>query len=444
MSRIIRKIKASAPLAITRERVAAYARVSSGKDAMLHSLSAQVSYYSSLIQNNPKWEYAGVYADEAMTGTKDNRAQFQNLLEDCRAGKIDMILTKSVSRFARNTLTVLEVVRELKELNIDVYFEKENIHSRSGDGELMLTILASFAEAESISVSENCKWQIRKKFAEGELVNFKFMFGFDISNKVIKVNPYEAEIVRMVFGDYVSGMGTTAIAKKLREMKVDRPRGGKWTSERVAEMLKNEKYTGNSLLQKKFVLNPISKLLVRNRGELPQYYVQDSHPAIIDIEFFKEVQQLLAKNRDRFAGKRSKNTYPFTSKIICNQCGKYYNRKVNHGRVYWACSTYLHFGKETCSAGQIPEKILIKKVNEVLGLDAFDEEKFHQKIDVIQASDSKELTFILKDGREVKKTWQHKSRSKCWDDAMKQKAREDELRRRELRYNGEIGNGNTC
>ena len=147
-----------------RKRVAAYARVSSGKDAMLHSLSAQVSYYSEHIQSHPEWEYAGVYVDEALTGTKDDRDGFQRLLADCRAGKIDMVLTKSISRFARNTVTLLETVRELKTLGVDVYFEEQNIHSLSGDGELMLTILASYAQEESRSVSENCKWRIRNQF----------------------------------------------------------------------------------------------------------------------------------------------------------------------------------------------------------------------------------------------------------------------------------------
>ena len=167
MEKVIRKMEAGIPSLSQRRRVAAYARVSSGKDAMLHSLAAQVSYYSDHIQKNPEWEYAGVYVDEALTGTKDNREGFQRLLADCRAGKIDMVLTKSISRFARNTVTLLETVRELKTLGVDVYFEEQNIHSLSGDGELMLTILASYAQEESRSVSENCKWRIRQKFQQG-------------------------------------------------------------------------------------------------------------------------------------------------------------------------------------------------------------------------------------------------------------------------------------
>jgi site-specific DNA recombinase len=216
MERVVRKISALAPVIPKKKRVAAYARVSSGKDAMLHSLSAQVSYYSDYIQKHREWQFAGVYADEALTGTKDDRAEFQRLLNDCRDGKIDMVITKSISRFARNTVTMLETLRELKLINVDVYFEKENIHSISGDGELMLTILASFAQAESLSVSENCKWRIRKRFQAGEIANLRFMYGYNIKKGEITVDHKEAEIVRMIFADYISGMGCIDGLVKLR------------------------------------------------------------------------------------------------------------------------------------------------------------------------------------------------------------------------------------
>src|SRR5699024_140216 len=167
MGKVIRKMEADIPSFPLRKRVAAYARVSSGKDAMLHSLSAQVSYYSEHIQSHPEWEYGSVYVDEALTGTKDDRDGLQRLLAGCRAGKIGMVLTKSMSRVARNTVTLLDTVRELRTLGVDVYFEEQNSHSLSGDGELMLTILASYAQEESRSVSENCKWRIRQKFQQG-------------------------------------------------------------------------------------------------------------------------------------------------------------------------------------------------------------------------------------------------------------------------------------
>ena len=191
-----------------RKRVAAYARVSSGKDAMLHSLAAQVNYYSELIQRNPEWEYAGVYADEGLTGTKENRAEFQRMLRDCRDGKIDRILCKSISRFARNTVTLLETVRILKEMGISVYFEEQRIDTLSGDGELMLTILASFAQEESRSVSENCKWRVRKKFEQGISTGFR-MYGYDVQNGSFTIQPEEAEVVRRIFRMYLDSMASS-------------------------------------------------------------------------------------------------------------------------------------------------------------------------------------------------------------------------------------------
>jgi len=293
MTRIIREIKASAPIKLRKRRVAAYARVSSDKDSMHQSLSAQISYFSDYIQKNPEWEFVRIYADEAKTGTKDTRDEFQRMMSDCRDGKIDLIITKSVSRFARNTVMMLEVVRELKALNIDVYFEKENIHSISGDGELMLTILASFAQAESLSVSENCKWRIRKSYAEGESLNLRFIYGYEVSGRTIKINDHEAQIVRQIFSDYVSGIGATRIANELRNREILRPRGGVWTSAKVMKIIKNEKYIGDSLLQKRFVSDHLSKRLITNTGELPQYYVSNSHTAIVSRETFNQAQEIL-------------------------------------------------------------------------------------------------------------------------------------------------------
>ena len=241
MNRIIHKITPALPQAPKLLNVAAYARVSMEKETMLHSFSAQISYYSEKIQKHPGWSYAGVYADRALTGTKSERPEFQRLLADCRAGKIDLVLTKSISRFARNTVTLLETVRELKALGIDVFFEEQNIHSMSGDGELMLTILASYAQEESRSVSENCKWRIRKRFEAGELVNWRFMYGYRITKGHVEIEPEEAVIVRWIFQSYLDGLGVTQIARVLREGNVPCLNGGMWTANRVTHLLKNEK-----------------------------------------------------------------------------------------------------------------------------------------------------------------------------------------------------------
>lgn len=424
MSRNIRKIEPLVQELLAKKRVAAYVRVSSGKDAMLHSLSAQISYYSELIQKHRGWEYAGVYADEAITGTKEIRPDFQRLLEDCRNGKIDIVITKSISRLSRNTVTMLETVRELKELNVDVYFEKENIHSLSGDGELMLTILASFAQAESHSVSENCKWRIRKGFTEGKLVNLRFIYGYRINKGKIEINAEEVEIVRMIFKDYISGRGSKLIAKKLRELNVKKLRGGMWNSERVLDIIKNEKYTGNALLQKKYVKDHLTKTLVWNKGNLPQYYAEGTHTPIIDLDTFQKAQEILRRNRERYLGKKKSGKYPFTSKIVCGLCGKNYGHKNNQGRAAWNCSTYLKYGKDRCSSRQIPEDILYKVTTEALGISKFDEAYFEDKIKEIQVSEPHNLIFIFYDGTAVRKQWNYKSRSESWSREARQKARE--------------------
>lgn len=222
---------------VQRKRVAAYARVSSGKDAMLHSLSAQISYYNSYIGSRGDWQLAGIYADEALTGTRADRPEFQRMLADCREGKIDMIITKSITRFARNTVTLLEAVRELKLLGVDVHFEKESIHTLSADGELMLTLLASFAQEESRSVSENLKWRIRKKFEIGQGSTGR-MLGYRLKDGTLQIVPKEAAVVKTIFSAFLAGMGKNAIAKKLNQMEIPTMHGGPWTPITIHGVLK--------------------------------------------------------------------------------------------------------------------------------------------------------------------------------------------------------------
>ena len=296
---------------------------------MLHSLAEQVSYYSAYIQKHPGWAFAGVYADEAYTGTKDARPQFQCLLEACRAGKVDRILTKSISRFARNTLMLLETVRELKELGVAVYFEEQHIDSLSGDGELMLTILASFAQEESKSVSDNCKWRIRKDFSEGKPMNLMLLYGYRGENGKIEIDPEEAAIVKRVFSEYLRGDGSPTIAKRLREEGVPRRYGGEWTATAVREMLLNEKYTGDALLQKTYTADHLSKEKRYNRGELPQYYAEQTHPAIISHEVFERAQTISSARLAQLnVSKPTSARYPLSGKVICGLCGAHYNRRT--------------------------------------------------------------------------------------------------------------------
>jgi DNA invertase Pin-like site-specific DNA recombinase len=392
---------------------------------MLQSLAAQVSYYSGLIQQRPDWEYAGVYADEALTGTKDSRPEFKRMIADCRDGKVDLIITKSISRFARNTVTLLKTVRELKKLGVDVYFEEQNIHSISGDGELMLTILASYAQEESLSASENCKWRIRKRFENGELASLRFMFGYRIVKGKVKINPEQAAVVRMIFDDYIGGMGGGKIAQKLKEMNVATVRSGDWNGERVIAILKNEKYTGNALLQKKYVADHLTKKLVWNKGTLPMYFAEGTHPAIIDTATFEKAQAVMEQRRRRSGAKSaSGNLYPFSGIIQCGNCGKNYKRKVNAGRAAWQCSTFLKEGKAACHAKQIPEATLYAAGSELLGLDEFNAEIFIDKIAEIRVSEFNRLVFVFQDGRIAEKIWQDRSRRESWTDEMRRTARE--------------------
>ena len=431
----IRQVRPAATPILRRKRVAAYCRVSTGKDAMLHSLSAQVSHYSSYIQARPGWEYAGVYADEAFTGTKNERPKFQQMLSDCRAGKIDLILTKSISRFSRNTLTMLETVRELKTLGVDVFFEEQNIHSMSGDGELMLTILASFAQEESRSVSDNCKWRIRKDFSEGRPMNLPLLYGYKSMQGKIAVDEEEAAVVRSVFKEYLSGAGSPRIAARLREAAIPRRFGGTWTATAVIEMLSNEKYTGDSLLQKTYTEDHLSKKTKKNRGELDRYYAENTHPAIIDHETYERAQQIMARRREEINIRKPTGArYPLTGKIVCGRCGAHYNRRTRSTgrgsipRYTWQCLTYLSRGKRFCPAKQIPEETLNALTCEALGVEELTEIAAETLEEILVIGENR-LRFVFRDGRTEEKEWAWESRSGSWTPEMRRKASERMLRR---------------
>ncbi|MEA4915135.1 MAG: recombinase family protein [Christensenella sp.] len=413
-------------------RVAAYVRVSSLKDAMLESLSNQVSYYNDCIQRHAGWQYTGVYVDEGLTGTKDARPEFQRLLADCKSGKIDMIITKSTTRFARNTVTMLETVRMLKEIGVDVFFEKENIHSISGDGELMLTILASFAQEESRSVSENCKWRLQEKMKQGEQVGLRGMYGYNVSKNSISIEPDQAKIVRQIFDWYVSGDSSVVIAKRLNaagELTLNRVA---WCAKHVRDILKNEKYAGNTLLQKSYITDHLNKRKKRNHGELPQYYVEQSHAAIIDQETFDKAQTILTASFKRNQpAKPVCARYPLTGKIVCGNCGKHFQRKTTKGRISWHCSTYLEHGKSACPARQIPEETILRAATNTLGQEIFDETEFNRRIERIQVPEPNRFIFIFSNGDSIECDWAHRSRSGSWTDEMKQAARERDQKRRQ-------------
>ena len=413
-----------------KKRVAAYARVSSEKDAMLHSLAQQISYYTDLIQREPGWLFAGVYADEAYTGTKEARPEFQHLLADCRNGRVDMILTKSISRFARNTVTLLETVREMKALGIDIYFEEQRIHTMSADGELMLTILASYAQEESRSASENQKWRIRKGFREGELMCLRTMFGYRISkNDGVGIDPEQAKTVREIYARVIRGDSLNSIVRWLNHSGRYGAFGGGWTTPRLRDLIQNEKYTGNALLQKNYINNHIEKRKVKNRGELAQYYATETHPAIIDQATFDAAQEALARITAAHPAGKPKQHRAFTGMILCPECGIHYRFAVNHGLPRWVCSTFKKEGKAGCRSKMIPEEELIRITCEILDWDSFDEDAFREAVSHITAVYPFGLVFHLKDGTEQKAEWRLESRSKSWTPEMRAKAAVDARRK---------------
>lgn len=432
MERVIERVDLQIPMQPRALCVCAYARVSSGKDAMLHSLSAQVSYYNSLIQSHAGWLYCGVYSDEAITGTKSQRDGFQRMLASCRAGEIDLIITKSISRFARNTVTLLETVRELKSLGVDVFFEEQNIHTMSADGELMLTILASYAQEESLSASENQKWRIRKAFENGELVNLRFLFGYNITASGIQVNEKDAAIVREIFTRFNGGESLSSISRDLNGRGCERTFGGTWCADRIRNLLSNEKYTGNALLQKKYRNNHIDKKLVPNRGRLPMYYVAGSHEPIIDQTAFDKAQVRL-NEMARQAEKREKPTRStFSGLIRCGLCGSTYKRVTCRGKHFWNCTTFQTKGKAECPAKKIQAETLEALACEVLGTEVLAPDMVRSKITMIRAEKNNVVVFCMDDGSEIVKRWKDRSRAESWSPEMKEQARQRALQTRRV------------
>ncbi len=399
--RKISKIEPKLPVIQARKKVAAYARVSRDTERLMHSVSAQVSYYSALIQKNPEWEYAGVYADMGISGTDiSRRGEFLRMLADCEEGKIDIILTKSISRFARNTVDLLETVRHLKDLGIEVRFEKEHIHSLSEDGELMLTLLASFAQEESRSISENVKWGVRKRFQSGEIgAANKHILGYqyDEDEKKYVIIPEEAEAVRWMFQMYIDGVPLRGIAESMNSAGIRTTLGNDFQEASVRQLIFNEVYAGDIRRQKCYMADPITKTKVKNCGELPQYYMADCHEAIIDRETYAKVQAEM----ERRAGLVNP-AYPFTGKIKCGICGQSFTRRkgTTKGKEYvsWFCRAKKEVGM-TCTSRNYSEQNLMEICAKLMGTDSFDGTAFESSVRLISALPDGSLEVQFFDGQ---------------------------------------------
>ena len=330
-----------------------------------------------------------------------------------RQGLIDLVITKSVSRFARNTVDLLSVCRELREHGVDVYFENQDIHSVSSEGELMLTLLASIAQEQSRSDSENQKWRIRKNFEEGKPWNGTIL-GYRYMDGKFEIEPCEAETVRKIFSLYLSGWGYEKIAKVLTaDGDLTRYGHKDWEFTDVKRILKNYTYTGNLILQTTYRDNHINKKTLKNNGQLPKFQVIEAHEPIIDVDDYCRVQEEIqrrSESQNRIV--EPGNTYPFTSLITCQHCGKHYRRKTRSSGHFWICTTYNAKGKAACPSKQIPESALIEATEDI------------NSITAITACDDNTLLIKTADGSEYERRWTERSRADSWTPEMKAKASE--------------------
>ncbi|HEX3017159.1 MAG TPA: recombinase family protein [Caproicibacter sp.] len=375
-----------------KQRVAAYCRVSSGSEEQLSSYVAQINYYESYIKENSDYIFVGIYADEGISGTSmKKRDAFLRLMQDCRDGRIDMVITKSVSRFGRNTLDCLKSIRELKSFNVDVFFEKENIHTLRNEGEMLLTLISAVAQNESLNLSENVRWGIHRKYERGNVKSIpsgKFL-GYDKDeNGNLVINEEQAAVVRRIYQEFLDGYGYYTIAEHLTESKIPTEQGlTVWSCSLIKKILTNEKMKGDTLFQKTFNADHLTKHRVKNNGELPQVYLENTHPPIIEKDMWECVQLEFAR-QEEFIREHKMSRYhfhseqlPMSGKIICAECGRPLVRRQSKrlaemGEYYWCCPKYREGrftpnGPDTCCndlriPDALPEQMFIQAWNRLV------------------------------------------------------------------------------
>ncbi|HCS35963.1 MAG TPA: recombinase family protein [Sphaerochaeta sp.] len=411
----------------SKKRVAAYARVSVDSDELRQSLAAQISHYSAHIQSNPSWEYAGVYADAGISGTgMKYRSEFRRLIADCEKGKIDIILTKSISRFARNTVDLLKTVRSLRERNISVRFERENLDSLSPDGDLMLSILASYAQEESYSISENVKWGIRKRFSQGRFLAYN-IYGYRWVDDHFMIIEKEAEAIRFMYRAFADGMMLTEISSALAKQGIFNRKGLPFGKTSIMRFLDQEKYRGFSILQRTFVDDHITHQKKMNKGELPRFEVQGTHPVIIDEQLHKKVEAEREHRRQMGAVWWRRATC-FTGKIICAYCGSTftftpYSRTgelTAFQQGHYQCSHKRKNGAKTCPSKSLPvytlRQICCSSLGPLAGVspdDPFDEAWIDHHVDrIVVFTDT--LEFHLKSSDVLTTPWKNTAKRDAW------------------------------
>ncbi|MDR5586050.1 recombinase family protein [Clostridium aquiflavi] len=402
-------------------RVAAYCRVSTDSDEQAGSYEVQIEHYTEFIKKNPEWAFAGIFADDGISGTNTKkRDEFNKMIEECMAGNIDMVITKSISRFARNTLDCLQYIRKLKEKNIAVYFEKENINSLDSKGEIMLTIMASLAQQESQSLSQNVKLGIQYRYQQGIIqINTNRFLGYTKDeNKHLIIVPEEAEIIKRIYREYLEGSSMDKIKKGLERDGILTSAGKKrWHTSTIRKILSNEKYMGDALLQKTYTVDFLTKKRVKNNGVVPQYYVENSHEAIIPKEIFMQVQEeLIRRSTGHISSSGKKRNFscsqPFSQIVFCGECGEIYRRVHwnNRGKksIVWRCVSRLENTGLACHSRTVLEDLLkdavVKAINDLLGQKNDFLEVLSNNIEtVINEQDTSAVTEIEKKLEELQK-----------------------------------------
>lgn len=357
---------------LPKKRVAAYARVSTMKDAQENSLQSQQEYFTEYIQRHPDWIFAGMYTDDGISGLSIRKREgFNCMVADALNGKIDLILTKSLSRFARNTVDALTTIRSLKAAGVAVYFQRENINTMDSTGEFLITLMSSFAEEESRSISENVRWAVRHRYAQGIYHLPGLLLGYQRGPVgEIQVDESGARVVRFIYLLALTGKSSTDICRILMDCGIPSPgQSQQWEPNTIRSILKNEKYMGDAILQKSFTVDFLTKKTKVNEGEVPQYYVEDSHPAIIEPLAWEQVQTELERRKN--SRNRHRQTSPFSGKIICGDCGDIFGAKTWHStdryrRVIWQCNGKFK-GEHKCETPHLTEERLKELFLEALG-----------------------------------------------------------------------------
>lgn len=355
----MKSIKLISPLtrqSIPKKRVAAYCRVSSNSADQQHSYATQLRVYTKLISSNPEWEMVEVFADEGISGMKaDNRPEFQRMIRMCELRQIDMIITKSVARFARNVKEALEYVRKLKLIGVGVQFEKEGIYTLSMGDEMLLNTFTAIAQEESKAISQNQRLSIVKRMGSGDYVDSNAPYGFRLVNKALKIYAPEAEIVTWIYRSYLSGWSTSEIARDMINRGIPTKTGKTtWTASNITYILTNERYIGDCKYQKTFRDTTVPFKQFKNRGQEDMFYAQDTHSPIIDTESFRKVQNLLQQRHQQFGKTTIQYSYPLTSRIRCSECGSFYRRKIRNSSVKWVCAKH-HTDRNACTSSYYNE-----------------------------------------------------------------------------------------